>query len=174
MKADAALIRVRRAQRPATRTFWGLVTFAFWIAYAYLWLPGLTLVLWWFGLRDMYGELYERSEQLDPFVVFILPVMAVLSSCGLLGWAEYNRLRFTGNDRRGAFSNVALHEIAETLGAAPGVPEALRRHRVVVLRMDDDAHPVGVVPVPDAVLAGRDGAQPRAQSVDPQVPRGTR
>ena len=148
MKADAHLIRVRPAHRPLTRGLWGLVTFGFWLLYAYLWLPGLTLLLWRFGLRDMYGELYERSEQLDPFIVFILPVMATLSSSFLLAWAEYNRLRFTGNERRGAYPDVPVSEIAAEMGAAPGVPESMRRHRVLVLRMDDEAHPVDVEAVP--------------------------
>ena len=148
MKADARLMRLRRAQRPLTRGLWGagdvrvLAPLRLRVAAR---ADAAAVVV---GLRDMYGELYERSERLDPFILFILPVLATLSSSFLLARAEYNRLRFTGNERRGAYPDVPVSEIAEEMGAVPGVPESMRRHRVLVLRMDDAAHPVAVEAVP--------------------------
>lgn len=147
MKADTRLVHVRRVHRPLKRTAWGAVTVLAWAFYAYLWLPLATAVMWWFGLRDMYGELYERSEQLDPFVIAVLPAVATMSACCLILWAEYNRVRFTGHERRAPFPDVPVHAIAESLGAAPHVHTALADARVAVLVMDDDARPVAVQPV---------------------------
>ena len=118
-----------------------------WLFYAYLWLPLATAVVWWFGLADIYGELYQRSEQVDRFVVFALPAAAAITGFALIGWAEYNRLRFRGNERRAPFRDVPIDEIAAALGASPGVPHALAEVRVAILDMNEDAEPVAVIPV---------------------------
>ena len=147
MKVDARLIRVPRAQPVLQRTAWGLVTLLAWLFYAYLWTPLATALMWWLGLRDMYGELYERSEHVDPFVVAVLPSLAILTACFLILWAEYNRLRFTGHERRTPFPDVPVDAIAVALGAEPDVAAALADARVAVLVMDGDARPVAVEPV---------------------------
>lgn len=146
-KVDSRLIVVKGAQPPLYRVAWAFVTAAAWLSYVYLWLPLATAVLWWLGLRDAYEQLYRRGSQIDTFVVLALPAIAVLIACLLIGWAEYNRLRFTGNERRERLPDVPMEEIAAALGAAPGVTAALATARIAILDMDDAARPVDVVPV---------------------------
>lgn len=146
-KVDSRLIVVKGAQPPLYRVAWTFVTLVAWLSYVHLWLPLATALMWWLGLRDAYEELYRQGSRIDTFVVLALPVTAVLVACVLIGWAEYNRLRFTGNERRARLPDVPMDDIAIALGAAPGVPAALARTRIAILDMDDAARPVAVVPV---------------------------
>lgn len=159
MKADASLIRVRGAQPPLQRTLWGVVTFAFWAFYVYLWMPALTLALWLFGARSAYEQLYRRSDQLDPFLLVILPAVALVSATVLILWAEYNRARFTGRERRGTFPDVPIEEIAAHFGAGDGVAAQLATGRISILHMDESAQPRRVTAVPVPHAASSDGGR---------------
>jgi len=57
MKFDSKVIYKPRSQPALQRGFFSVVTFAFWMAYAYLWLPLLTLFLWLLGVRTAAFEL---------------------------------------------------------------------------------------------------------------------
>ena len=145
MKHDARIVRLEHAQPPLQRTLWRGVALGFWLFYVYLWLPGSTLLAWTLGFRMMYGELYERSDHLDPFVIAALPPIAVLSACLLIAWAEHNRLRFSGRERRLRTPDVSREDIARTLGATPDVADLMAVEKVAILDMDAAAHPVAVL-----------------------------
>ena len=148
MKPDARIVRLEHAQPLLRRTLWRGVAMGFWLFYIYLWLPGSTLLAWSLGLRMMYGELYERSEQLDPFVVAALPPIAVLSACLLIAWAEHNRLRFGGRERRLRTPDVPREDIARRLGTTPDIAERMARQKIAVLDLAAAAHPVAVLAAP--------------------------
>jgi len=171
MRIDSHLIRVRRAQPSLQRTLWGAVTFVFWLLYVYLWLPALTFVLWVFGLYGAYGELYARSDRIDPFLLLVLPLVALTAATVLILWAEYNRARFTGRERRAEHAIVPIEDIARDLCAGPGVQTVLATARISVLHMDERACPqaVTVIPVPAPSGPAETGAAVRspAPAVDP-------
>ncbi|WP_281273233.1 poly-beta-1,6-N-acetyl-D-glucosamine biosynthesis protein PgaD [Solilutibacter pythonis] len=140
------------------RRLWAAVTATFWIAYLHLWLPLLTLLLWLLGLRKSYGELYLREHSIEPFVLTTLPILALLAMASLLGWAEYNRLRFSGQDRRTSMDDVPLARVADQLGASPELARQLQRGKAIVLRMDSKAMPVAACDVQlPAYTEGRPG-----------------
>ena len=144
MKFDSKVIYKPRSQPALQRGFFSVVTFAFWIAYAYLWLPLLTLFLWLLGVRTAVFELYLREHQVEPFLLISLPMLALASAVILIAWAEYNRWRFRDKDRRGAHANVDRQDIARAFGSSDEVARSLVASKVAVLRMDDSAAPVGV------------------------------
>ncbi|QWP75889.1 poly-beta-1,6-N-acetyl-D-glucosamine biosynthesis protein PgaD [Lysobacter sp. K5869] len=149
-KHDSRLIQKPGSQHPVPRTLWGVVTGAFWLAYLYLWMPVLTLVLWLLGLRTVASELYLRTHEVDPFLMLALPATAAAVVALLLVWAEYNRWRFAGNDaeRRTRLPDVTLDEVAQGLGASAEVAQALNAGRVSVLHMDPNhAVPLSVTAV---------------------------
>lgn len=149
-KHDSRLIQKPGAQHPLPRTLWGVVTGAFWMAYLYLWLPVLTLVLWLLGIRTFTSELYLRTHEVDPFLMLALPATAAAVVALLLVWAEYNRWRFAGRDaeRRNRLADVSLDEVAQGLGASAEVAQALNAGRVSVLHMDPNhAVPLAVTAV---------------------------
>jgi biofilm PGA synthesis protein PgaD len=138
---DSRLIQKRRAQPRLRRTAWGFVTAVFWGMYVYLWMPVITLVLWLLGIRNAYFELYLREHRVEPFLLIALPSMALCAAALLIVWAEYNRWRFAGKDRRGVPANASLDEIALALGANAELGAAINAGRVLVLNMDSHAIP---------------------------------
>ncbi|KRA20303.1 poly-beta-1,6-N-acetyl-D-glucosamine biosynthesis protein PgaD [Lysobacter sp. Root604] len=143
-KYDSRLIQKRRAQPRLRRTAWGFVTAVFWGMYVYLWMPVITFLLWVLGIRNAYFELYMREHRVEPFLLIALPTLALCATVLLIAWAEYNRWRFSGKDRRGAPPSAPLDDIARALGADIEIGAALNAGRVVVLNMDAQAIPRGV------------------------------
>jgi len=144
MKYDSHVIYKPRSQPALQRGFFSVVTFAFWLAYAYLWLPLLTLFLWLLGVRTAVFELYLREHQVEPFLLISLPLLAVTTAAVLIAWAEYNRWRFNGKDRRGAYPDVGRPEIAQAFGSTQEVARTLSDSKIAMLRMSDTAAPIGV------------------------------
>ena len=142
-KFDSTLIRKPKQQPRVQRAAWGFVTLGFWALYLYLLVPLLTLVSWAFGVRLAWTQLYERQQQIEPFVIVALPVMLICSAALLIAWAEYNRMRFSGSDRRNPVKDIPIQRIAHDLGADPRVAAALPGCKSVVLHMDDSARPIG-------------------------------
>jgi biofilm PGA synthesis protein PgaD len=141
---DSRLIRKTRQQPRLQRTAWGFVTIAFWGFYFYLWAPLITALSWLLGGRLAFLQLYEYKQKVDPFLVIALPVMLVCCSVLLIAWAEYNRMRFAGKERRTPRVDVSLEEIAHNLGASPALAAQLAAGKAVTLHMDDHARPVGL------------------------------
>lgn len=144
MKYDSRLIRKPHAQPALRRTAWGFVTAAFWAFYLYLWAPLVTLLLWAFGIRTAAYELYLRGSHVEPFLLAVLPLLTLACAALLVAWAEYNRWRFGGHDRRRPQPDAPRAEIAAALGADEATAAALLAGKRTVLRMDDRARPAGV------------------------------
>ena len=142
MKYDSRLISKPQDQRPLWRTAWGFVTAAFWAFCFYLWAPLVTFVLWLFGIRTGWDELYAPESQLDPFVLVVLPLIAIGCAALLIAWAEYNRFRFRRKDRRQPRPDTPPSLIARMLGAEPAIASALRAGKVIFLHMDQQARPL--------------------------------
>jgi len=145
---DSRLIQKSRQQPRLQRTAWGFVTLAFWGFYFYLWAPLVTLVSWLLGGHLAYVQLYQRKQHVDPFVMIALPVILVCCSLLLIAWAEYNRYRFGGKERRAPREDSSRADIAHALGATDALAEQLMNAKAVTLHMDDNARPVGMTRQP--------------------------
>lgn len=155
---DDRLIQNNRNLPFVRRTFWGIVTAGFWLVYVYLWLPLITLLMWYLGVRQAQLELYLRHNTFDPYLLVVLPLIALLTAIVLVIWAEYNRKRFGGDDRRSETPPVGHTAIVCDLGGSPEIAEILSQNRVCVLQMNDNAVPIGVLPLNDHQLAQGSGA----------------
>src|SRR5690606_27655598 len=112
--------------------------------YAYLWLPLVTALVWFLGVKSAWLELYLRRHHVDSFLMLSIPVILVVVAVVLLGWAEYNRIRFQGReDRRDGPGEVTLLEVAGSIGASEALASQLQGSRSVVVRMSDEALPAG-------------------------------
>lgn len=151
MKIDLRLIQKPEKQSTTRRTAWGVVTGVFWLIYAYLWLPLLTLILWLLGVRTAVFELYLRDHKVEPFLLIVVPMIAIVATVIMIIWAEYNRARFAGTDRRHSADNIPIHIVAEDLGANEAVIASMATAKIIVLHMDDNARPASatVRTVPD-------------------------
>lgn len=128
----------------SVRTLQSVVTLLAWIAYAWLWLPVVTVIAWMMGIRTSYIELRLRNYDFDQDTFGILFTLAVVATVLLIGWAEYNRHKFGGRDRRTPARNVELDDIAQSLRTSPEVSQHLSRAKTISLAMGDDARPMGV------------------------------
>jgi len=102
----------------------------------------VTLVAWVLGIHAGWERLYLQRNAVAPFILASLPIIALLCGLLLIGWADYNRARFADADRRLRRSDVADAAVQVRLQAPPQVMHTLRRHRVVTVRMDEQARPV--------------------------------
>ena len=133
----------KKASR-TTHTVYKTITFMAWLVYAYLWLPVVTLVAWGLGARNAYVELYMRDNALDPTLLVTLPLLLLLCSTLMIGWAEWNRYRFQDKDRRGARDPAAAEDIAQRLRATPALAASLANAKSVVLTLDEKGAPSAV------------------------------
>lgn len=130
----------RRA--PGKRLASGALTAAAWTVYAWLWVPLITAVAWFVGVRTAYVRLYLNENEIDTFLLLSLPVIALVCAALLIGWAEYNRARFSGVERRNRRDDIDDDQVRMALGATEALATKLRDGRIVQVALDDDARPV--------------------------------
>jgi len=145
MNPDTAIIYRPEHQTTLQRTFWGTVTAIFWVFYLYLLLPLVTLILWVLGVRNAYTEFHLNRQELDPFLLFTLPAIALVCALVVIIWAEINRKRFQGRDRRHRQADVARAEIAKTLGATAAIEQQLLNAKTTTLQMNEHAQPIALL-----------------------------
>lgn len=146
MNPASKIIEHPEKQSPLHRTFWGAVTAAFWAFYVYLLLPLATLLLWVMGVRNAYTELYMRRHAVDPVLLLMLPALALVCVATVIAWAEYNRHRFQGHDRRRHQPDVPRSEIAAALSASPALEREIADVKIALLQMDAKARPTSLEP----------------------------
>ncbi|GAB6196403.1 poly-beta-1,6-N-acetyl-D-glucosamine biosynthesis protein PgaD [Lysobacter xanthus] len=128
----------------ASRTVHGVLTLAAWMLYAYLWLPAITLLAWIMGVRNSYIELYVRNNRFDNHIFLVILVLAVVATLLLVGWAEYNRHKFGGPDRRATADDVADADVADSLFAPRELVQRLAHAKSITLTMGEDARLLGI------------------------------
>ena len=142
--APPIIMRPER-QGMARRTLYGIATALLWAVYLYLLLPVVTLVAWLLGMRRAAGTLFGDVETVDPFLLIQLPLIALACAATLVAWAEYNRIRFQGNDHRKSAPHVAPAQLGHALGASDGIGPKLRgESRILTVTLDPAARPVMV------------------------------
>ncbi|MGY1424405.1 poly-beta-1,6-N-acetyl-D-glucosamine biosynthesis protein PgaD [Lysobacter sp. A289] len=141
MKYDSLLIENPHSQPRAQRAAWSMVTAVFWLVYLYLWMPLATLVLWFLGVRLAVFELYLSKHQVEPFLLLLLPLLALTAAAMLISWGEFNRWRFRGKDKREGMANISHREVAQAFGATAELATTLQGGKVVMLTMDETATP---------------------------------
>ena len=149
MKFDSSQLQSRLIDNSdklptAHHVLWGGVTGVFWLLYLYLWLPLITLAMWLLGVNNTLVELYIPEGRVDAYLLVALPLIALVCAVVLSTWAEYNRQRFKGTDRRKAVESVDIEMLALGLGASSAVAAAMRAGKHMTLTMSDEAIPTAV------------------------------
>ena len=149
MKAEAILIDRPDRQRRASRTLFGLLTLFAWIAWVSLWLPLITALAWWFGLRTSYVELF-LSDHADGWgQLSYLFWLALGCAVVIAAWSAYNWKRFHKLDRRRGRPPVSMTAMAERLSVAHVSAIELRSSDRIVLKFADDGS-ISHIPGPAA------------------------
>ncbi len=99
-------------QHWSQRGVFGMIAMAGLSLWAYLFVPLLSLLAWWFGWHRF--DHYIVHDYQHGFTQSITVMIAVVMMMGLmlLGWASYNILRFYHNERRNHVPDVKPCEIA--------------------------------------------------------------
>lgn len=168
MKFDSSQLKSRLIDNSdklprSHRVFWGGVTGVFWLLYLYLWLPLVTLAMWLLGVNNTLVELYIPEGRVDAYLLVALPLIALVCAVVLSTWAEYNRQRFKGMDRRTSVEPVGIEMLAIGLGASSAVAAAMRAGKRMTLTMSDAAIPTAVRehapgPVDNDIITGKRNA----------------
>lgn len=95
------IIEDPKLQTLGQKTLYGLLTVVFWALWIYLWLPLITLLAWAFGISRFVDIMVvgQGFEALKEVIVVYFIVIAVMGGALVL-WALYNRIRFSGRERR--------------------------------------------------------------------------
>ena len=121
-------------QSTGQRVIYPVITFIFWMLWVYIWLPLLSLIAWGFGVQLFYDEMilangFEVFAELAGTYAIVILVFAT----ALLGWAQYNWIRFRNKERRRATDPVRREEMAEYFKVDPNYLMAWHdSHRIVV------------------------------------------
>lgn len=102
------------------RTVSGVVTFVFWVIWAYLWLPLLALIAWAVGLEQAYKYMivlggYEEVLHLLGIYTLVIGLM----SGSLVAWATYNILRYGKLANRSSSPPPPLEQVARYFRQGP-------------------------------------------------------
>lgn len=90
-----------------------------WLCWMWLFMPLLTLGLWWFE-----GKIAVQQFSADPMAHghITLGFIAILVGCFIVSlfiWASYNWIRFKGKERRSAPQAVSAEEVAMSFAITP-------------------------------------------------------
>jgi biofilm PGA synthesis protein PgaD len=132
------------AGRDVTHSVFGTMTAAAWTLYAYLWLPAITLVAWVLGLRTAWVQNVLQRASVDRSDMWLMLALVVLLGCALVLWAEQQRRRFSGVERRLRADDVVPEQVATSLGVPVHVLADLQGSQVLTVHHDEAGRPVRV------------------------------
>ena len=131
-------------QKRLQRTVFGAITFALWVLWIYLWLPLITALLWFIGVRVAYVEIFRgaRGISLTNLVWVILVALAVMTY-----WSSYNLIRYGKRSRRSRAEVVSKTSVAKTFGVHdPNTVALLTERRSLELRFSETGQLLSVEP----------------------------
>ncbi|HZP87726.1 MAG TPA: poly-beta-1,6-N-acetyl-D-glucosamine biosynthesis protein PgaD [Burkholderiales bacterium] len=106
-------------QTTGQKVLYATLTVVFWAVWIYLWLPLITLAGWAFGVQRFVDVMLVQDGwvTLRDVLAFYLITIAIMGGT-LIVWATYNRVRFTGRERRvSTVAEPSSVRLAKTLGA---------------------------------------------------------
>ncbi len=90
-----------------------------WICWMWLFMPLLTLGLWWFEGRTAIHQLAADPVTHGNTTLGDIAILVACFIVSLFIWASYNWIRFKGNERRTAPKEVKFDELAASFEISP-------------------------------------------------------
>ena len=150
------------------RLVYSVMTFVAWIVWAWLWLPLVTLVGWYLGVRTFIREIIIPDSVTIWASVLVYLLIIVLIGIFLIMWSRYNVLRFRGDERRRAAARVTDTEMRMRFDLSPDLLARFRDEDSLVVEHDEIGRIAGVFESSDVLSIRRRST--RAAAGAPQDP----
>jgi len=115
----------------------GLLTVVLWVAYAYLWLPLISLGAWYLGIEFAW-RLVEQAggpTRLGHLLVWFA-LFTIVAAGGVIGWSGWQRARFRDDERRRRAPVVTDEQEIEYWQLERGRFDRLRNAQRVLVELD--------------------------------------
>ncbi len=126
------------------RLVYSTLTLIAWVIWMYLWLPVVTLVAWYLGVRVFVREIVIPDPQTILAVVLAYLLVVLVFAVVLVGWSQYNLRRFGGKDRRRFPAPLADAELADWFGIPPERLAQMRGLGRMRIEHDEEGAPIAV------------------------------
>lgn len=139
--SKSLIIEKPELQSHAHRFGWSSITLFFWGLYIYLWLPFITLLAWWIGVKLFHLQIVELHGYAGVIgKLGLYSAIVVILSVTLIGWANIERFRFKDSARRIVNTPVSVREIAKLFKLQESQLIQLRQKQSVIVRFSDKGH----------------------------------
>ena len=135
-------------QRNPQRMVYSTLTLIAWVVWAYLWLPLVSLVGWYFGITIFVREIMIPDSRTFTMVVLTYLTVVIVLGGSLLAWSGYNLRRFRGKERREDVPPLDDADVREWFGIDQELLERLRAAESMTLHLDEDGHLEDVADAP--------------------------
>lgn len=109
-----------------------------WLVWIWLFLPLLTLLLWWYEGYSIYHYLIIGTGPDGSISLLHIALAIVIFILCLLVWASYNWIRFHNKERRHAPIPVTAEHLAQSFDLQVADIETLKQAKNVTLHYDED------------------------------------
>lgn len=135
------IIHQPRLQTLKQRFGYSLVTFIFWTIWLYLWLPLISLLAWFIGIRLFHDEMIAQRGYEGFFnLVGWYSLVVLIIGGALLGWGGYNLYRFRGKERRKSTGSSDKNEIAEQFAVDVDQLQKWHRAKQLTIHHTEEGH----------------------------------
>lgn len=141
--AKVVYLDVPEALTRRQRTLGTLVTAMMWAAYAYLWLPLMSLLAWGLGFELAYDAMIRAggaSALRDALLWYAWLLADVVVTVAI--WSQLNKWRFASRNRRTRHPRISDTAMADYFGVTIDDVERMRGARRVELDVDGSGRPV--------------------------------
>jgi biofilm PGA synthesis protein PgaD len=120
------------------RVVYSTATLVAWALWMYLWLPLVSLLAWWFGIRSFVREFVVPETPILLRTLLIYGMVVAILALALVVWSRYNLRRFGPRGRRQAPNQVSDREIARWFGVPEDQLPSIRSADSQVVRFLED------------------------------------
>jgi biofilm PGA synthesis protein PgaD len=133
------IIETPHLQNLRQRYGFATLTLLFWVLWLYMWLPLISLVAWFFGMKVFYFHMIELGgyvglmELLGWYTLTVLLIAIVFGA-----WMLVNLFRFRGKERRRPIQHVKDQQVADYFGVDSEYLSRFSSARSVIVHQTKD------------------------------------